>query len=261
MARRYSHSQSSPKAAHPAHRGAIPHSLAGRVPQGLIGSYCSLPGRLSHRIRGLIFSDIHSYFVERRRLWVMWLHRKLRTVGIKMALSVYTLHMWMDGQCKRSRCCFTGSTLSASVAAPLLGQKRKTFLTGQRANAPLPAIQDDGIGGAWREGKPGWGHEREGRYLDMWHSCNHVPVFHSSPPILPSSLFFLLLEKLAEPSCRVQVVWVSSYCLLLHLDLQAASVILTGPPGAVQSLVSCCGWRWFTGGPCVCFPFPCCWFC
>lgn len=32
----------------------------------------------------------------------------------------------------------------------LLGQRRKTFLKGQRATAVLPAIQDDWIGGVWR---------------------------------------------------------------------------------------------------------------
>ena len=39
-----------------------------------------------------------------------------------------------------------------------------------------------------REGEGEWG-EREGRYLDIWHSCDRVPVFHSSPPILPSAFF------------------------------------------------------------------------
>lgn len=47
----------------------------------------------------------------------------------------------------------------------LLRQRRETFLTGQRANVPLPAILDDGIGGAWRGGGVG-----EGCYLDIWPS-------------------------------------------------------------------------------------------
>lgn len=73
-----------------------------------------------------------------------------------MRLPVYTPHMWMAVGHRRSWCCFTGSALSArdgpdrqgQGALPPLGPRRKTFLRGQRANAPLPAIRDDGIGGA-----------------------------------------------------------------------------------------------------------------
>lgn len=166
-----------------------------------------------------------------------------------------------------------------------LGQTRKTFLTGQRANIPFPVIRGDGIGGAWR-GRGVWGLRMGGilfrRLAQLW-PC---PRLSPSPPILSSSIF-ILLEKLAESNWRVVAMWGSSFYPPLPLDLPALSItsevsprprvlphhlpgpvsplpwswFLTGPPSAVQSLVSCCGWRWFTGGPCVCFPFPCCWFC
>lgn len=75
----------------------------------------------------------------------------------------------------------------------LLGQRRKTFLTGQRANAVLPATGDDGIGGAWR------GRGVKGRD-DIYMFGTAVTVslpFHSSPPILPSSVAFPLPGKIS----------------------------------------------------------------
>lgn len=67
---------------------------------------------------------------------------------------------WVDRQGRRSGCYFTGSTLSAGdetgqremLQLLQLGQRRKTFLPGQRATAVLPAIQRGWIGGV-RRGK------------------------------------------------------------------------------------------------------------
>lgn len=65
----------------------------------------------------------------------------------------------MDGQGRRWRCCFTGSTLSACDGLDRRGRpgrRRKTFLTGQRAHAPFPATRNDGTGGVW------WGRGSQG---------------------------------------------------------------------------------------------------
>lgn len=68
--------------------------------------------------------------------------------------------MWMDGSSAEGQMFFSRAPLYQLCDRPvchrqgapplllLLGQRTKTFLAGQRANALLPAIWDDGIGGA-----------------------------------------------------------------------------------------------------------------
>lgn len=54
-----------------------------------------------------------------------------------------------------------------------------------------------GLGDREGEGESGE-REWEGCYLDFWHSCDHVPVSHSSPPILSSTLLFNPLGKISR---------------------------------------------------------------
>lgn len=54
---------------------------------------------------------------------------------------------------------------------------------------------------------------------DIWRSCDHVPVFHSSPPILPSSP--LLVGKISRGELKgLGIVSI----LFLPSDLPAASI-------------------------------------
>lgn len=207
--------------------------------------------------------------------------------------------MWMDGSSAEGQIVVSRAPLYQLCDSPvcqgqgalllLLGQRTKTFLTGQRANALLPAIWDDGIGGAWRErgDRNVKGRDMEVRYLAQLWQCPYLFLFlHPSCPPPPSS--FSGLNKLADRQGWAQgfsfgivsilfLPYTASWSLSsIHHSLGFLGLIvrtvgpfpscpslllLTGPPGAIQSPVSCCGWRWFTGGPSICFPFPCGWFC
>lgn len=131
----------------------------------------------------------------------------------------------------------------------LLGQRRKTFLTGQRAKCPASCHS-----GWWD-----WG-SLKGADIGL------IFVAAVTSPILrlpcPPHFHYSCLEKLDRMS--FWVLWVSSFCLLLPLPLPAASIkflvwmfglwvllyhllstvsspwllFLTAPTGAIWSLVS-----------------------
>lgn len=210
-------------------RGAIPHSVAGSVPRGHTGSYSCLPGYLSHHISGIIFlTFIHTSWSGTNSEFA-WLYRKFRTAWDQNeTFCVYSAHV-----CGRAvqevRVLFHRLHSISSWRAWPPGAGSSAAAAGtEEENIP------DGSKGKrlvschsgwwdWRrvKGKGSLGREREGRWLDIWHSCDHVTVFHSAPPILPSSLFFLLLGKI---SWRPWAARVSSFCLLLPLELPAASI-------------------------------------
>lgn len=99
-------------------------------------------------------------------------------------------------------------------SALLLGQKRKTFLKGQRALALLPAIGDDGNGGASR-GRGARGTSMGGLlfgFLTQLWLCPRLSIFSTHPVLLSFSHF----KKLARVSRRVRRVTVSSFCPLDH---------------------------------------------
>lgn len=243
------------------------------MPCGQIGCCLSLPGYLSRHITDIIrLTFIRTLCND--ELWVMWCYHKFRTSGEDKNEAVFTwdtsticMDVHVDGMAVHGVTVLfhrlysitagdgTGAGSCCCRCWSRVG-KHSWQVKGQAPCLPSSCHSE------CEESEGGWG--RKGEALVYGRSCDYVLLSQSTPTHL--LLIVILLEK-------KHLVWSKALkCCEESLDLQAATVphkdyesfsfwlmFLTGPPSAIQSLVSCCGWRWFTGGPCVCFFFHYCW--